>query len=71
MTKFNIDEKEMISCIQKHYGLKIQSLDFLPLGADFNTNVYRFKTDDKLDYFLKLRRNEFAELSVYLPPIHK
>jgi spectinomycin phosphotransferase len=40
---------------------------FLPLGADFNTAVYRVTATDGTDYFLKLRSGKFLEASVTLP----
>ncbi len=40
---------------------------FLPLGADVNTAVYRVVTDDKRQYFVKLRGGLFDEASVAVP----
>jgi spectinomycin phosphotransferase len=45
----------------------VKEIFFLPLGADFNTAVYRIITNSGTDYFLKLRRGEFNEASVLVP----
>lgn len=39
----------------------------MPLGADFNTAVYRVTTSNQTDYFLKLRSGKFLEASVSVP----
>ena len=48
------------------YGVKVNQISFLPLGADFNPAVYRVTTNNKADYFLKLRREEFFESAVMI-----
>lgn len=67
LTKPDLTNEEISSCLQYEYGLKIESLSFLPIGADFNTSVYRVTTTDGAAYFLKLRRGEFLEASVRVP----
>lgn len=64
---FCLNQNDLINDIKKYYGLNVLSLDFLPIGADFNTNVFQLKTDEKLNYFLKIRRNQFNKFSVYAP----
>jgi len=51
-----------------HYGLSVQTLNFLPIGNDSATFVYRaFAADDK-SYFLKIRsRRGFKASSVLIP----
>jgi spectinomycin phosphotransferase len=49
------------------YGLTVEKIAFLPLGADFNTAVYRVTATDGADYFLKLRSGKFLEASVSVP----
>jgi spectinomycin phosphotransferase len=46
--------------------LLVAGLNFLPLGADENTAVYRVATEAGTVYFLKLRRN-FDEIIVRVP----
>jgi spectinomycin phosphotransferase len=48
------------------YALRAQRLTFLPLGADVNTAVYRVEVGEA-DYFLKLRKGDFDEISVSVP----
>jgi hypothetical protein len=45
----------------------VEKIAFLPLGADFNTAVYRITTSNQKNYFLKLRSGEFLEASVSVP----
>jgi len=67
LTPPNLKDEEIIACLRDAYGLTIEKVVFLPLGADFNTAVYRVTTTDGADYFLKLRRGEFLEASVSVP----
>jgi spectinomycin phosphotransferase len=59
LTEPNLKDEEIIGSLRDAYGLTVDKVLFLPLGADFNTAVYRIKTTDGPDYFLKLRRGEF------------
>lgn len=67
LTKPNLKNEEIIACLRDAYGLTIDKVLFLPLGADFNTAVYRVTTSNQTDYFLKLRSGEFLEASVSVP----
>lgn len=49
------------------YGLRIRRLEFLPLGADANTAVYRVTGAGEETYFLKLRGAVFEPVSVTIP----
>ena len=57
----------IISHIEHDFGLHVARLTFLPLGADFNTAVYRLVTENETAYFLKLRRGDFDEITVAVP----
>lgn len=61
-----IGDEEIIACVEAAFGLAVDRLEFLPLGADVNTAVYRLTSTQK-PYFLKLRRGVFKEVSVTLP----
>jgi spectinomycin phosphotransferase len=63
----DLQESNIIACIQGEYGLHGVQIEFLPIGADPNTAVYRITADDAAPYFLKLRRGVFDETSVTLP----
>ncbi len=66
LEKPDLPDAKISACLQDHYGLHIVSVEFLPLGADANTAVYRVVADDETPYFLKLRRS-FNETSVLVP----
>jgi spectinomycin phosphotransferase len=67
LTKPDLKDKEIVKCLQDFYGLDVKVISFLPIGADFNTAVYRITTSSKKEYFLKLRSGEFFEASVSVP----
>jgi len=67
LIKPNLKDEEIIACLRDAYGLTIEKVVFLPLGADFNTAVYRIRTSNQTDYFLKLRSGKFLEVSVSVP----
>lgn len=67
LTRPPLKDEDLIDCLRAEYGLIITKISFLPLGADFNTAVYRATTIDGLAYFLKLRSGEFLEASVLVP----
>jgi spectinomycin phosphotransferase len=65
-----IPDEVVISRLQEEYELTVATLDFLPLGADQGTAVYRVVTENGTNYFLKLRRN-FDEIIVRVPLLLK
>ncbi len=67
LIKPDLKDEEIIACLRDAYGLTIDKVFFLPLGADFNTAVYRVTTNNGSDYFLKLRSGKFLEASVSVP----
>jgi spectinomycin phosphotransferase len=67
LEKPDLPDEKLISCLQHDYGLRIVQVDFLPLGNDLNTAVYRVVAGDARPYFLKLRRGAFDETSVAIP----
>jgi len=67
LIKPDLTDEEIVRCLRSAYGLNIETITFLPLGADFNTSVYRVKTKSNADYFLKLRRGEFIDSAVTVP----
>lgn len=67
LIKPDLNDEAIITCLQDAYGLEVATILFLPLGADFNTAVYRITTSNQIDYFLKLRSGEFLEASVLVP----
>jgi len=62
-----LDDERITACLAAEYGLDVTDLDFLPLGADMNTAVYRAAARGGAAYFVKLRRGKFGEASVLVP----
>lgn len=67
LEKPELKDEKIINCLKTEYGLSVEKIAFLPLGADLNTAVYRVVTNDETVYFLKLRRGEFDEAAVAVP----
>ena len=67
LIKPELKDEKIITCLRDAYGLTVEKIVFLPLGADFNTAVYQVTTSNQVDYFLKLRRNKFIDASVSVP----
>ncbi|WPY00697.1 Aminoglycoside phosphotransferase family protein [Candidatus Trichorickettsia mobilis] len=67
LIKPDLKDEEIIACLQDTYKLNVATISFLPIGADFNTAVYRVTATDEADYFLKLRSGKFLEASVSVP----
>lgn len=60
-----LDETKILDCLLQDYGVAATEIEFLPLGADPNTAVYR--ADGDQPYFVKLRSGEFSQASVTIP----
>jgi len=67
LVKPDLKDEEIVRRVQDAYGMKVGRISFLPLGADFNTAVYRVTTNTNGEYFLKLRSGEFLDASVSVP----
>ncbi len=67
LEKPDLPDEKIIACLHTAYGLPVNHITFLPLGADLDTAVYRVVAADGTPYFLKLRRGLFAKASVTLP----
>ena len=67
LEKPSLEDKRITDCIRAEYGISARSLEFLPLGADRDTAVYRIVANDEKAFFLKLRRGEFCQASVVVP----
>ena len=67
LEKPSIADETIISHIAQAYGLPAARVEFLPLGADVNTAVYRVTTELGEPYFLKLRGGAFEPMSVMVP----
>src|SRR5215216_602011 len=67
LEKPDLPDDVLIACLRHDYGLRIVKVEFLPLGNDPNTAVYRVVADDARPYFLKLRSGAFDEITVAIP----
>ncbi len=67
ITPASVDPQALHACLHDEYKIEVSELRFLPFGADLNTAVYRVATNDKTDYFLKLRSGTFDQASVAVP----
>jgi spectinomycin phosphotransferase len=67
LEKPDLPDEQLIACLWNDYGLRIVQVDFMPLGNDLNTAVYRVVADDARPYFLKLRGGEFDQITVAIP----
>lgn len=66
LEKPDIPDQLILSRLQQEYGLQDAQLQFLPIGADLGTVVYRVVADDGRAYFLKLRKG-FREITITVP----
>lgn len=67
LIKPDLADENIVLCLRDSYGLDVKSISFLPIGADFNTAVYRVTASNQKDYFLKLRRGQFIGPAVLVP----
>jgi spectinomycin phosphotransferase len=52
-----LSSQKIVEALRKSYGIEVEDLEFLPLGADRNATVYKAQAKDKKDYFVKLKRD--------------
>lgn len=67
LEKPDIEDRTIIDCLKKEFGLRLARIAFLPLGADANTAVYHAVTVEGAAYFIKLRRGDWEPASVAVP----
>jgi spectinomycin phosphotransferase len=67
LEKPDIREEIIVASIRAEFGLQVNQIKFLPLGADLNTAVYQAISGDATSYFVKLRKGEFEKTAVALP----
>jgi spectinomycin phosphotransferase len=63
--KIQIDQ--LIPCIQAAYDLEITQVDFLPLGADRHSKLFKAITTAGRQYIVKVRRSTIKSHAVTLP----
>jgi len=67
LEKPDIPDTAILACLREEYGVLARALEFLPLGADLNTAVYRAEAQTGEAFFLKLRSGDFLPGSVSIP----
>jgi spectinomycin phosphotransferase len=65
--KLNISEENLRFCLQEHYGLMPASLEFLPLGLDTRSAVYRVMSEQLVPYLLKVSSGSLYEPGCFVP----
>jgi spectinomycin phosphotransferase len=66
LEKPDVDDARITACLWDNYRLRIARIEFLPLGADPHTAVYRAVTQASTPYFVKLRRGSVDEVALML-----
>jgi len=67
LTPPDLSTGAIVAYLRETYGLAAQQADFLPLGADINTFVFRVEMTDGAACFLKLRSGAFDDVVVAAP----
>ena len=67
LEKPNLQDDQIIAHLHNDYSLDVATLEFLPIGNDVGSYVYRVETHDGVAYFLKARRAPMYESSVIVP----
>lgn len=62
-----IQNEKIMVCLQLEFGLQVARVEFLPLGNDQHSAVYRVVAENGTSYFLKLRSGVFDENAAALP----
>lgn len=66
-----LSDQRIIDCLNTHYGIKVATLTFLPLGADINASVYKAEAHDQSSYFIKIKRGHHHDISAtIIAPLH-
>lgn len=63
--KPDLQDQFIIDRLGENYGIQISCVEFLPIG-DISSAKYRVVSDGGISYFLKLRKNCFREVSVFV-----
>lgn len=62
-----IPEEHLRACLRDQYGLIPVTLEFLPLGLDYNAAVYRVESEQGTAYLLKVKSGPLYEPSCLVP----
>ena len=62
-----LDVDKIVASLEAHYGLRVTSATFLPIGYDRNAAVYEIVSRDGTAYFLKVRFGPVHQPSLLVP----
>jgi spectinomycin phosphotransferase len=62
-----LDSEKISACLQAHYGLRVTSVTFLPIGYEPNAAVYEVASCDGGCHFLKVRFGPVHEPGLLVP----
>ena len=62
-----LDASKISACLEAHYGLRVASVAFLPVGYDPNAAAYEVVSSDGGCYFLKIRFGPIHESGLLVP----
>ncbi len=65
LLKPHLPDAQIVDCLRREFGLTVESIEFLPIGADADTAVYQAITETL--YFVKLRGGDFDEMTIVVP----
>jgi spectinomycin phosphotransferase len=66
LEKPDLPDQAILDCLRMAYDLPFTQVEFLPLGADRNTAVYRARLENGSSFFARLRSGTFDETNVRL-----
>ncbi len=55
LEKQPFSDERIIGCLATEYGIEVETLIVLPLGADLNASIYKAHANDQSCYFVKLK----------------
>lgn len=62
--KPHVSDQLIINCLSIDYGIEVETLTFLRLGADVDASVYQAQTRDQRSYFVKLKRGHHHSIGI-------
>ena len=62
----NLSDDTLRTALRDRYGLAVAEFAFLPLGHDSSAWVYRVRTADAVEYFLKVRAGAVNEAGLHV-----
>lgn len=67
--RLKIEEEHLHACLREQYDLSPVTLDFLPLGADYDAGVYHVVNEQGAAYLLKVTARPLYEPGFFVPTL--